>query len=174
MLSRILFALALLQVCATVAASDITITGVEWRRDPRGSEFSVKFTVSWNNAWNNSRNHDAAWIFVKYQSPSYRVAGYRHAKLMAARHEMLINHVAGSPAPAFTVTEDRNGVYISPGTAYRGNISWTMAMECSPPMVMPAMQTGLREAPRRPASGSKAAAIMSTTCSTTVLIRMGP
>ena len=112
----------------TAAASDITVTGIEWTRDARRNDYSVKFTVSWNNAWNNSRNYDAAWITVKYQSPKYRVTGYRHANLMSGNHAMLINHVAGSPAPAFEVPQDRTGVFIYPFTAWRGRVSWTIQL----------------------------------------------
>lgn len=123
---RILLLLLLLQTCVASFASDITIAGVEWLRDQRRGEYSVKFTVSWNNAWNNPRNHDAAWIFIKYQSPSYRVAPYRHAKVLANKHELLVNNVPGSPAPVFDVPSDRNGLYIYPASAYRGNVSWTV------------------------------------------------
>lgn len=126
MLRRIIFLLSFLSINIVTFASDISVTGIEWVRDQRSNEFGVKFTLTWNNAWNNSRNYDAAWVFIKYQSPQYRVVGYRHAKVLANKHEMLINHVAGSPSPTIEVPSDRNGLYIYPGAAYRGNVSWTI------------------------------------------------
>ncbi|HYF32438.1 MAG TPA: SUMF1/EgtB/PvdO family nonheme iron enzyme [Chitinophagaceae bacterium] len=128
MLCRTFLLLLLLQLSSVVIASDISVTGIEWLRDPRAGEYGVKFTVSWNNSWNNSRNFDAAWIFIKYQSPSYGVAGYRHAKVLAGNHEMLVNHVPGSPAPVFDVPADRNGLYLYASSPYRGNISWTIQL----------------------------------------------
>src|SRR5688572_27904859 len=81
-------------------ASDLSIEGVEWVRDNLYNQYKVKFTLSWNNSWNNTRNHDAAWIFLKYSAPVYRQAGYRHARLMIKGHQLLQNHISKSPAPA--------------------------------------------------------------------------
>lgn len=120
------FLLATLYTFSTSFASDLSITGIEWLHDQRSSEYSVKFTISWNNAWNNSRNYDAAWIVIKYQSPNYRVSGYRHANVLANKHGMLINHVAGSPPPVFEVPQERTGLYIYPSSTYRGPVSWTV------------------------------------------------
>lgn len=107
-------------------ASDLNITGVEWLRDQRSGEYSVKFTISWNNAWSNSKNYDAAWVIVKYQSPLYRQIPYRHATLRTNGHAMLINNVAGSPSPVLEIPQDRTGLYIYPSSAYRGRVSWTV------------------------------------------------
>lgn len=111
-------------LCSYTFASDINITGVQWRRDQR--EYHVTFTVSWNNAWSNSRNYDAAWIVIKYQSPDYRQSPYRHANPLSNKHSMLINHVPGSPAPIIEVPQDRTGLYVYPSANYRGPVSWTV------------------------------------------------
>ncbi|HYE56028.1 MAG TPA: SUMF1/EgtB/PvdO family nonheme iron enzyme, partial [Chitinophagaceae bacterium] len=123
---RSILLIAAMLHCLYTSATDISITGVEWIRDPQRQEYAVKFTISWDNAWNNNRNYDAAWVVVKYESPAYRVAGYRHANLLANRHAMLINHVAGSPSPVFEVPEDRTGLFIYTSSAYRGRVSWTV------------------------------------------------
>lgn len=114
--------------CLTASASDISITGIEWVRDAHSKTYSVRFCISWNNAWNNARNYDAAWVVVKYQSPAYRTAAYRHAGLLPRHHAMLMNHVAGSPAPAFEVPQDRTGVFIYPSATWRGRVSWTVEL----------------------------------------------
>ena len=109
-------------------ASDLVIEGIEWARDNTYNYYKVKFIISWNSSWNNNRNHDAAWIFVKYSSPAYRIAGYRHARLMSRGHQLLYNHVDKSPSPVFEVPEDRAGVFIYPSSTYRGNIKWTVEL----------------------------------------------
>ncbi|MBC7828527.1 MAG: SUMF1/EgtB/PvdO family nonheme iron enzyme [Chitinophagaceae bacterium] len=111
-----------------VKASDLSIEGVEWIRDNAYNHYKVKFTLSWNNSWNNTRNHDAAWIFIKYASPSYRQAGYRHAKLRGKGHQLLYNHIGKSPSPSFEVPEDGIGIFIYPSSAYRGNLRWTIEL----------------------------------------------
>ncbi len=121
-----LYLFGLLCFSASSLASDLAVTGIEWSRNPRAGEYHVRFTISWNNAWNNSRNFDAAWIFIKYQSPNYRVAGYRHANVLANKHGMMINHIPGSPSPVFEVPQDRTGLYIYPSSTYRGPVSWTV------------------------------------------------
>ena len=106
-------------------ATDLLIEGVEWARD---NQYKVKFTISWKNSWHNNKNHDAAWIFVKYASPSYRQAGYRHARLLNTGHQLLHNHFPKSPSPEFKIPEDRTGIYIFPSSLYRGNIQWTIEL----------------------------------------------
>ncbi|HEY0677115.1 MAG TPA: SUMF1/EgtB/PvdO family nonheme iron enzyme [Chitinophagaceae bacterium] len=118
--------LLILHNAGSVYATDLTITGIEWSRNQTRNEYHVKFTITWNNSWHNSRNHDAAWVVIKYQSPEYRVAGYRHARILTRNHSMLINHVPGSPQPVFEVPEDSTGFFIYPSSTYRGAISWTV------------------------------------------------
>jgi formylglycine-generating enzyme required for sulfatase activity len=107
-------------------ASDIMVEGVEWVRNDPAHEFKVKFTLSWNNSWHNDRNHDAAWVFFKYASPSYQQAIYRHARISGNGHGLLVNHTPGAPAPAFEVPGDRVGLFIYPSQKYRGSVRWTI------------------------------------------------
>ena len=109
-------------------ASDLSIEGVEWARNSAYNHYKVKFTLSWNNSWYNTRNHDAVWIFIKYATPSYRQAGYRHARLMNKGHQLLYNHIGKSPSPTFDVAEDQTGLFIYPSSAYRGNLQWTIEL----------------------------------------------
>jgi formylglycine-generating enzyme required for sulfatase activity len=115
----------LLLISQASVASDITVEGVEWMRNDASKTYSAKFTLSWNNSWNNEYGYDAAWIFIKYQSQSL-TANYRHARISGNGHRLLINHIPGSPNPAFEIPEDRTGFFIYPSTSFRGNIRWTI------------------------------------------------
>ena len=109
-------------------ASDLKIDGIEWIRENDYHHYKIKFTISWNNSWNNARNHDAAWVFVKYASPAYRQAGYRHARLLPNGHQLLYNHVSKSPSPTFEVAPDQTGIFIFASANYRGNVRWTIEL----------------------------------------------
>lgn len=109
-------------------ASDLKIEGIEWIRDNAFHAYKVRFTLSWNNSWNNNKNHDGAWLFVKYAAPVYRQASYRHARLSQKGHSPLYNHINKSPAPSFEVPVDQTGVFVYPSTAYRGNVRWTLEL----------------------------------------------
>ncbi len=109
-------------------ASDLSIEGVEWIRDNAYHHYKVKFTLTWNNSWNNNRNHDAAWIFIKYATPSYRQAAFRHARITNEGHQLLHNHIPKSPSPGFEVPGDGTGIFIYPSTDYRGPLRWTIEL----------------------------------------------
>ncbi|MGZ8550157.1 MAG: SUMF1/EgtB/PvdO family nonheme iron enzyme [Chitinophagaceae bacterium] len=124
------FYLALIFIfsCTTIFSSDLAIEGIEWNRSADPAQYKIKFTVSWNNSWRNDKNYDAAWIFLKYVSPVYQVASYRHAKLMNDRHRLLMNHITGSPNPVIEIPEDRIGLFIYPSAKYRGPVRWTVEL----------------------------------------------
>lgn len=122
---RLLFLTAALSFYSFCSGTGIEIGGIEWSQDGK-TNYKVKFTVAWKNSWRNERNYDAAWIFIKYVSPSYQSASYRHAKLLATGHRLLQNHQPGSPTPSFAIPDDRIGCFISPSAKYRGDIRWTI------------------------------------------------
>jgi formylglycine-generating enzyme required for sulfatase activity len=122
---RSVFVLLTIFCSACAHGSDLQIEGIEWQRNGR-EQFKVRFTVSWNNAWRNEKNHDAAWIFLKYTGTSYRNLPYRHAKLMASGHRLLHNLHSGTANPVIEVPEDRAGFFIYPATSFRGNVRWTV------------------------------------------------
>ncbi len=109
-------------------ASDLSIEGVEWSQHSNPFQYKVKLTVSWNNSWRNEKNYDAAWLFLKYVGPSYQQTGYRHAKLNASGHRLLLNHINGSPDPTIEIPEDRIGLFIYPSSKYRGQVRWTIEL----------------------------------------------
>ena len=100
------------------------IEAIEWNRQSNGH--TVKLTVSWNNSWRNAKNYDAAWVFIKYSLASS--PNYRHAKLMASGHRLMMNHITGTPNPTIELPEDRIGIFIYPSSTYRGAVRWTIEL----------------------------------------------
>lgn len=125
---RIYFTALLTFFSTSVFSSDLKIEGMEWIRDNHPLQYKVKLTVSWNNSWRNERNYDAAWLFLKYVSPNYQQASYRHAKVMSNGHQLLANHIAGCPDPVFEVPEDRIGLFIYPSSKHHGTVRWTIEL----------------------------------------------
>lgn len=77
---------------------------------------SVVFDLSWKNAWRNSKNHDAAWIHVKFNGWNPQ------AKLAPSGHRVLDNRVAGCADPLIVVSKDSLGLFVLPSEDYRGDI----------------------------------------------------
>lgn len=109
-------------------STGLVIGAIEWSRDVDPLQYKVKFTITWNNCWRNEKNYDAAWVFFKYVGPTYQVAPYRHARIATTGHRVIGNHITGAPSPVIEIPEDRTGVFIYPGSKYRGNISWTIEL----------------------------------------------
>jgi formylglycine-generating enzyme required for sulfatase activity len=112
------------------AASDLTISDVElvYLRDT-SKELSVKFTVQWNNAWHNEKNHDAAWMVIKFLRGEN---GYRHALIAEKGHAILRNNLSDGSNPIITVSRDKTGFFIYPGAKHRGPANWTVRIVLDP------------------------------------------
>jgi hypothetical protein len=61
--------------------SNLQINQVQWYKDDVSQKQFVRLTISWQNAWRDARNHDAVWLFFKYQPIQNAQANYRHAKV---------------------------------------------------------------------------------------------
>lgn len=88
---------------------------------------SVLFDIRWENAWNNERNHDAVWVFLKFN-------GYynNHVRLRTAGHRIVQNRIDGMPEPRFEVSEDGLGLFITPGADYRGPVDLKVELLLDP------------------------------------------
>jgi formylglycine-generating enzyme required for sulfatase activity len=87
------------------------------------SQFTmVKFDISWENSWRNPRNHDAAWVFVKFSANGgpWQHASINYVDGTAAND----GHFAPSGARIETSSDER-GVFISRDSSGGGNISWS-------------------------------------------------
>lgn len=79
------------------------------------------FNVSWDNAWNNDRNHDAAWVFFKSLVPD---GGYYHVSLLSGGTKVVASYTKADLR--VEVPDDRVGLFIYPGSEYRGRIEATI------------------------------------------------
>ncbi len=115
-----LFAVLLCSSPRSAQASDIEVTYVEKARssfNDRPPGFNL--TVSWKRAWRNDRNHDAGWVFLKYNTPG---EGYEHVRLIPDSGEMLWKADPSMPDADIRVADNRAGVLIRPSDAYRGDL----------------------------------------------------
>lgn len=106
-------------------ASNLRLTNIEVEN---AQMFSVRFTIAWDNAWCNERNHDAAWVFLKFQpkDPEYNA---RPVLALPIGHEVLSK---SSPAPTLEVSSDRIGFFIYPSSTHRGSVEWTLRLFFDP------------------------------------------
>lgn len=105
-------------------ATNLKIEAVDWYHEPNPENKAVvKMTVHWENAWHNERNHDAAWVAIKFQNKDW---GDRPAKLAESGHRLLSNQIKNSPAPTIKIAEDGLGFFIFPENNYRGDVNWTI------------------------------------------------
>jgi formylglycine-generating enzyme required for sulfatase activity len=86
------------------------------------AEARVIFDLSWQNAWHNSRNHDAAWVFLKFIQND----GYQHAALAPDGHSATSIQGTESPSARIELAQDRTGFFIYPAAPYRGDVRWRL------------------------------------------------
>lgn len=82
---------------------------------------NITFDISWENSWNTDlapANHDAVWVFVKYQDCATNI--WYHANLSTVSGD----HSAGAPLKADAVS-DGKGVFLRRSALGGGNISPT-------------------------------------------------
>ncbi len=117
------FTLFIFLTAFTSTASDLKIENVRAvnRGDVPGSSVSVIFDIQWKNSWNNDKNHDAVWVFMKFN-------GYwnNHVKLVPDGHRVLKNRLIVGSAPKIEVAADSTGFFIYPEKTFRGNVSYKL------------------------------------------------
>jgi formylglycine-generating enzyme required for sulfatase activity len=115
-------------------AAELKIQQVEWRRDDFSKKLLVQLNLSWKNAWHNAKNHDAAWLFFKFNPHPYSENdNYTHAKIALSGHKLIQNHIPASPAPDFEVPADQIGLFVYPKSTYRGDLNWSILVELDNP-----------------------------------------
>lgn len=102
-------------------ASELAIKNVRAvdRDDVGTTPVSVIFDIEWKNGWNNKKNHDAVWVFMKFN-------GYwdNHVKLLPDGHRVLQNRSGASSTPVIEITRDSLGFFIYPSKAHRGDLNY--------------------------------------------------
>lgn len=108
------------------AASDLEVTYVETSRSGfNGRSPGLNLTVSWTNSWHNERNHDAAWIFLKFN----QAGQYRHVYLNPGSAQMLWKGSDAMPDAAIEVAEDGTGLFVHAAEPYRGDLTYHLFVE---------------------------------------------
>ncbi|MDX1910559.1 MAG: SUMF1/EgtB/PvdO family nonheme iron enzyme [Saprospiraceae bacterium] len=120
--------ICLLAPLSFLHAGNLRLLQVEVENGPR---FSVRFTIAWDNAWRNEQNHDAAWIFLKFQpnDPEYNA---RHTLVQPSGHTLLGKSSATLPDPVIEPSDDRVGVWVYPSKNHRGPVAWTLRVYFDP------------------------------------------
>ena len=101
-------------------ATDIEVSDVKFDK----SKAIVTFDLQWKNSWKNSRNHDAAWVFVKFESPGQ---GYVHGQLSGTSHNMRV--VRYSVKGRVKSSPELTGAFVEPISNYRGNVHWQIDLK---------------------------------------------
>lgn len=87
-----------------------------------GNFTMVKFDISWENSWRNPRNHDAAWVFVKFSANG---GPWQHATINYVDGTAVNDgHVEPSGATIRTPS-DKFGVFIYRDSSGGGNVNWS-------------------------------------------------
>lgn len=114
-----LFATVLL-LSTTAYSSNLKIENVRVlnRTDIQDTPLSVMFDISWDNAWNNDKNHDAVWVFMKYNGQ-----WGNHVKINPLGHEVVKNRTNGGD-PGIMVPQDGVGFYLRVPDGYHGDVNY--------------------------------------------------
>ncbi len=91
-----------------ISATDLKISNVALSDDGT----TIEATVEWSNAWNSQRNHDAVWLFFKFEGRN----GFDPIKISSE------NTKVNNASVRLKVTPDQMGVFISLEGEYRGDI----------------------------------------------------
>jgi formylglycine-generating enzyme required for sulfatase activity len=124
----------LLSVCVTVvlffsiqkvSATGLTISDLTWYYEGEGNKRSswCLFTVQWDNAWNTAKNHDAAWVFLKFIRPGILA---RHAFISKDGIKVVTDHTGKNGKYNFKISDDQTGFHVYAGDKYRGKVHLTV------------------------------------------------
>ena len=117
--------ITLLLLLSTYAAQATEIQVSEVSYNP--SDQVITFDLEWKNSWKNAKNHDAAWVFVKFVSSGQNPI---HGRLNATGHQL--NVVRYSVKPGLEMAADQSGTFIKPLNNYRGDVHWQVSLKLDP------------------------------------------
>ncbi len=106
-------------------ATDVKVTYVETVRGLENDPYAVNFTITWKNSWNNDRNHDASWVFFKLKQDN----GSIHQFIKKGTARMLWKGASSMPDAKIEVAEDGSGLFVYPGSKYRGDVTYHITVE---------------------------------------------
>ena len=127
-MKKTLFFLFLLFVTNSLSASSLKISNIEFQlSNDTAITPRVKMNIQWDNAWYSNKNHDAIWIFIKFNTKS---GWYRHAKVAKKGHQVIDN--PSGVAVRFETGDNQAGVFIAPDQNHRGKIICTIEIFFKP------------------------------------------
>lgn len=106
-------------------ATDVAVTYVESVRGLKNDPYAINFTITWKNSWHNDRNRDASWVFFKLDQGN----GSRHQFLKEGTAKMLWKGSEAMPDAKIDVAEDGSGLFVYPGSKYRGDITYHITVQ---------------------------------------------
>ncbi len=121
-MKKTLLSLLIAAALSNLFATNLKISNVEFQL-PEDTTIAprVKMTVKWDHAWHNQKNHDAVWIFIKFDTPQN---GYRHANVANSGHRVIDNPL--SIPVQFETAGNQAGVFLAPNRNHRGKVNWTI------------------------------------------------
>ena len=118
-LQLFIYPLLVLQICTSFLYAEglqIEHIRVVNRKGVLATPLSVIFDLSWDHAWKNEKNHDAAWVFMKFGG-----SWNNHVKLLPEGHKIMQDRSDAHPVIQFSA--DSLGFFIYPGKAFRGRMN---------------------------------------------------
>lgn len=105
-------------------STEVTISNVRMvNRTELGLQPYVLFDLSWKNTWHNNKNHDAVWIFGKFNNNPWE-----HPIIDDQGHSIVKNRIDNCPNPTIEVSKDSIGMWIYLDREYRGNVDIKVKM----------------------------------------------
>jgi formylglycine-generating enzyme required for sulfatase activity len=109
--------LCLLLPAAASRASDLAIEDVRWARAD-GVPDEARITVAWSNAWHDDRNHDGAWVHLRYTGTGQMNPYSLPARIAHGGHQVL----SGTAGVSVSPSADRVGIWLVPPEGHRGEV----------------------------------------------------
>ena len=107
----------------TVWANNIQITNGGLSDQNSTLQYTmVKFDVSWDNSWRNPRNHDAAWVFVKFSANG---GPWQHATINYIDGTALNDGHEAPDGSTIQTSSDGLGVFMFRDSSGGGNVNWS-------------------------------------------------
>jgi formylglycine-generating enzyme required for sulfatase activity len=111
--------------CTSLFGTDLRIDGLTWYIEsfPQVNTSYCVFNIQWDNSWSNSKNHDAAWVFLKYVRHNEEAI---HTFLAPEGVKIITDHSRKNEQYMIKVAKDNRGFFIYPLGSYRGKVHLTL------------------------------------------------
>ena len=119
---KIFLILLLLEISLSVIANNLKITNVSTTQQNSIDNYCyVVFDVEWDNSWKDALNHDAIWVFIKYNDGN---GVWNHANISTQKNDHYIG-IINNVDPQMVPATDKTGLFIERTENGNGNIKWS-------------------------------------------------